>query len=115
MALALLCIAPVSAWAQNSNVDGEWVVELTLPLGDVMFTMVIDQKGGVLSGHMVNEIGQFDLNGAINRDQVQLKWSFPDGGKTLNVTFNGTVKNNGMSGIAKVANLGEGPMEVRRR
>ena len=80
-----------------------------------MFTMVIDQKGGVLSGHMVNEFGQFDLTGSINRDQVKLQWSFPDGGKLLNVTFNGKASANGMSGIAKIANLGEGPMEVRRK
>ena len=115
IAVVLALAVPLAVSAQNANVDGEWTVELTLPLGEQMFTMVIDQKGGVLSGHMVNEFGQFDLTGSINRDQVKLQWSFPDGGKLLNVTFNGKASANQMSGIAKIANLGEGPMEVRRK
>src|SRR5215471_654741 len=115
MIVGLVCALPLSSFAQNTNVEGEWLVELILPLGEQMFTMVIDQKGGVLSGHMVNEFGQFDLSGSINRDQVKLQWSFPDGGKLQNVTFNGKATRNEMSGIAKIANLGEGPMEVRRK
>ena len=81
--VGLVCAIPLSAFAQNANVDGEWIVELTLPLGDQTFTMFIDQKGSVLTGHMVNEFGQFDLTGSINRDQVKLQWSFPDGGKII--------------------------------
>src|SRR5215831_801140 len=100
--IGLVCAIPLATFAQNANVDGEWIVELTLPLGDQTFTMVIDQKGGVLTGHMVNEFGQFDLVGSINRDQVKLQWSFPDGGKLLDVTFNGKASRNSMSGVAKV-------------
>lgn len=113
--VALAVAIPLTVLAQNSKVDGEWAVELTLPLGEQSFTMVIDQKGSVLSGHMINEFGQFDLTGAIDRDQVKLQWSFPDGGKLLNVTFDGKVSRDTMSGRAKVGNLGEGPMEVRRK
>ena len=114
-ALTLISALPVPTFAQTASVDGEWTVELTLPMGDVTFTMVIEQKAGVLTGHMVNEIGQFDVTGAVNRDQVKIQWSFPDGGKTLNVTFNGKVTRNGMEGIAKIPNLGEGFMEARRK
>lgn len=113
--IGLLFTIPVALLAQNSRVDGEWAVELTLPLGDQSFTMVIDQKGSALSGHMVNEFGQFDLTGAVDHDQVKLQWSFYDGGKLLNVTFNGKVARDSMSGRAKIENLGEGPMEVRRK
>ena len=117
MLVAVLLFLSVSStvFAQNANVEGEWTVELTLPLGDQTFTMFIDQKGGAISGHMVNEFGQFDLTGSIARDQIKLQWSFPDGGKLLNVTFNGKASTNGMSGTAKIANLGEGPMEARRK
>jgi hypothetical protein len=115
LAAVFVCAAAFQAFAQNTKVDGEWLVELVLPLGEQTFTMLIDQKDGVLSGHMVNEFGQFDLSGSINRDQVKLQWSFPDGGKLQNVTFNGKVSGSTMSGTAKIANLGEGPMEVRRK
>ena len=113
--IGLFLVVPVAGLAQNPKVDGEYFVELTLPLGDQNFTMVIDQKGNALSGHMVNEFGQFDLTGALDRDQIKLEWSFPDGGKLLHVTFSGKLTRDGMTGRAKVENLGEGPMEVRRK
>ena len=113
--LCLLVVLPVAGLAQSPKVDGEYAVALTLPLGDQNFTMVIDQKGNALTGHMVNEFGQFDLTGAVDKDQIKLQWSFPDGGKLLNVTFTGKLTRDGMTGRAKVDSLGEGPMEVRRR
>jgi hypothetical protein len=113
--LYLLILVPVAGVGQSPKLDGEYAVELTLPLGDQNFTMVIDQKGNALTGHMVNEFGQFDLTGAVDRDQIKLQWSFPDGGRLLNVTFTGKLTRDGMTGRAKVESLGDGPMEVRRK
>jgi len=115
IAITLLTLFQSPVFAQTTNVAGEWAVELTLPMGDVAFTMVIEQKGEVLSGHMVNEIGQFDLKGSIRRDLVEIQWSFPDGGKVLDVTFNGKADRASMSGIARISKLGQGPMSAERR
>ncbi len=98
-----------------AKVDGEWAVTLTLPLGETWFNMFIVQKGSELTGYMINEVGQFDLKGTVTRDQVKFTWTFPDGGKLLDITFSGKVDRNSMSGYAKVGNVGEGPMTAQKK
>ena len=99
----------------TAKVDGEWAVTLTLPLGDTWFNMFIEQKGNDLTGYLINEVGQFDLKGTVTRDQVKFTWTFPDGGKLLDITFTGKVDRNSMSGLAKVGNVGEGTMTAQRK
>src|SRR5947209_14000788 len=95
----LVVAAPVHAQQQvvAAKVDGEWAVTLTLPLGETWFNMFIEQKGSQLSGYLVNEVGQFDLKGSANKDQVKFTWTFPDGGQLLDITFSGKVEKNAMS------------------
>jgi hypothetical protein len=112
--LMLIFLAPTLASAQT-NVEGEWLVDLTLPLGELNFTMVINQKGENLTGYMLNESGQYDLKGTVTRDQVKVEWSFPDGGHLVDVTFTGKVDRNAMSGSAKVGNVGVGAMSAQRK
>ncbi len=112
-ALLLLCVDPAAA--QAPKVDGDWFVELTLPLGEEWFNMFLDQKGDALSGHMVNDSGEFEVKGAVNRDQVKLEWSFPDGGNMLAITFTGKFDRSSMTGVAKVGNVGDGAMSAHRR
>src|SRR4029078_1457140 len=98
--VTILLVAP-SAPAQQPvpvKIDGEWAVTLTLPLGDTWVNMFIVQKGSDLTGYLINEVGKFDLKGTVNRDLVKFTWTFPDGGRLLDITFNGKVERNTMSG-----------------
>src|SRR5437879_5008198 len=108
LALALLVLSVQAQQPAAAKVDGEWAVTLTLPLGDTWFNMFIVQKGNDLSGYLINEVGQFDLKGSVTRDQVKFTWTFPDGGKLLDITFSGKIDRNSLSGFAKVGNVGEG-------
>ncbi len=99
----------------NANVGGEWFAQLTLPLGETNFTMFLVQKGGEVTGYMLNEVGQFDLKGSINRDQVKFDWEYPDGGGIVKISFSGKVDRNSISGVAKVGNVGEGAMSAQRK
>jgi len=112
-ALFLLCAGPVLG--QTIKVDGDWFVDLTLPLGEQSFNMFLVQKDNTLSGHMVNELGEFEVKGSVNRDQIKLEWTYPDGGHQLAITFNGKFDRNSMTGIAKVGDIGEGAMSAQRR
>ena len=117
-ALALLIAAlPAAAQPQAAAVklDGEWAVTLTLPLGDTWFNMFIVQKGSELTGYLINEVGQFDLKGTVTRDQVKFSWTFPDGGRLLDITFNGKVERNSLSGYARVGEVGQGTMTAQRK
>lgn len=97
------------------DVAGEWTVTLTLPLGEAGFTMLLVQKGEKLSGHMLSEMGQFELTGSVQRDLVRIEWSFPDGGKTVAVRFAGRARGNSISGAARVGDVGEGQMSAERK
>ena len=112
--LALFLLGPNPVMGQ-ADVSGEWSVSLTLPREEMGFTMMLVQKGEKLTGYMLSEIGQFMLEGAVNRDQVKISWSFPDGGKTLPVTFIGKAEGSSMSGTAKVGDVGQGPMSAQRK
>ena len=114
MILAVFLIASNLATGQT-NVAGEWAVSLTVPLGEVRFTMLLVQKGERLSGHMLNETGQFPLEGVITGDQLKFDWTVPDGGKLVTVTFTGKAAPTSISGTAKAGDLGEGPMYAERR
>ena len=105
----------VSMVYSQTNVDGEWTVYLTLPLGEAMFTMNVVQKGEKLSGYMLSDSGQFELEGAVSGDRIKVQWSFPDGGTPVTVIFNGQISGNRMSGTAKVGNVGEGSMTAQRK
>lgn len=99
----------------QANVAGPWAVTLAAPLGDEDFRIFIVQKGERLSGYMISERGQFDLEGRIEGNQVRLDWSLPDGGRLIPISFTGKVDRDFMSGSAKVGNLGESVMTAERR
>ena len=111
----LLILAALIPQQAGTSVEGEWAVTLTLPLGETWFNMYLAQKGNDLSGYVVNDVGQFEVKGTINRDQIKFQWTFPDGGKLLDIIFNGKVDKNSISGLAKVGNVGEGPLTALRK
>jgi hypothetical protein len=111
IALLVLLLFPVS----QSNVDGEWAATLTLPYGETFFTMMLVQKDKRVSGYILNETGQFDLNGTVERDEVTVEWSYPDGGKILLMTFKGKVTADSISGPTKIGNVATGTITARRK
>ena len=105
----------VSAQSTQLDVSGAWAVTLEAPRGDVDFRMWVVQKGSKLTGYMLSEVGQFDMEGSITGNQIKFNWSFPDGGQMVPISCQGKVEGNFISGSAKVGNLGEGPMNAERR
>lgn len=99
----------------QATVAGEWATSLVTPRGDMTFTLVIMQDGSKLSGRMSSEMGEFPLKGTVDGNRIRLEWSFPDGGKMLAVKFAGTVDKNSLSGLARLGDVGDGPMTAERR
>jgi hypothetical protein len=115
MKRTLIMVVALFLMQANVDVEGEWAATLTLPLGDTWFNMYLVQKGNQLSGYMINESGQFDVKGSISRDQIKIQWEYPDGGRVLTILFTGKVDRNTISGVAKVGDVGEGPMHAQRK
>jgi hypothetical protein len=110
VALAL-AIPPVFAQA---NVAGEWAVSFATPMGMMEFTMAVSQSGTKLTGHMMSDVGEFPLKGAVDGDQVTIDWTLNDNGKMVDITFKGKVEGDKMSGTAKLGTIGQGPFSAER-
>jgi hypothetical protein len=99
----------------HADVAGNWRVEfVTASQGEVGVNMTINQAGSKLTGHVVNEDGEFDLQGTIDGDQITVAWTVPEQGKPMQITMKGTVKGEFITGVARLGNVGEGSLEARR-
>jgi hypothetical protein len=113
--LALLALAgsSVSLLAQRS-VAGTWRVDFVTPLGQTFVNMTINQSGARLTGHAIDEFGEYPIDGRLADDQVTVVWQVPEDGKMLEITMKGKLEGNLITGTAKLGDVGEGPLTARR-
>lgn len=115
--LALVLVAmPLRAQAPAPpDVGGQWRVTFVTPAqGEVAVTMTINQTGSKLTGHVIDEYGEYDLQGRIADAEVTATWTVPEDGKMLDITMKGKLEGNAITGTAKLGNVGEGPLSARR-
>jgi hypothetical protein len=116
-AISVLLIAavlwPAMALAQI-DVAGEWNVTFTGPQGPAEYTMYVAQEGTRLTGRMTSPSGEFPLRGTVEASRFRIVWSLPDNGRMLEITFVGTVQDEMLTGTARIANAGEGPVSGER-
>jgi hypothetical protein len=108
----LLLAAPVLA--QEKSVEGIWRVEFVSPQGQVALNMTINQTGSKLTGRVTDEYGEWPIEGRITDSVVTVVWTVPEDGKLLDITMKGTLKDNVITGTAKLGDIGEGPLTARR-
>jgi hypothetical protein len=111
--LAAALLLPAMALAQI-DVAGEWNITFTGPQGPAEYTMYVTQEGTRLTGRMTSPSGEFPLRGAVEANGFRIVWSLPDNGRLLEITFVGTVQGEMLSGTARIANAGEGPVSGER-
>jgi len=111
--LAFLCML-LTASAAPADVAGNWRVEFVVPTGEMAVNMTINQNGTKLSGRVVNEDGEFPLEGSVADDQVTVSWVVPEQGSQLRITMKGTVEGEYISGTARLGDIGEGSLSARR-
>jgi hypothetical protein len=111
--LAALLFASVSVFA-HADVAGNWRVEFVVPTGEMGVNMTINQQGETLSGRVVNEDGEFPLTGKVSGDEVTLTWTVPEHGEPLEITMNGKIEGEYITGTARLGRVGEGSLSARR-
>jgi hypothetical protein len=97
-----------------ADVAGNWRVEFVVPNGEMAVTMTINQHGTELSGRVVNEDGEFPLEGSVTDDQVTVTWVVPEHGTQMPITMKGKVDGEYITGTARLGNVGEGSLSARR-
>jgi hypothetical protein len=109
----ILLLAAVSAFAQT-DVAGNWRVEFVVPTGERATNMTLNQKGTTLTGRVVNEDGEFPLEGKIVDDQITVEWTVPEQGEPMKIVVRGKVHGEEIEGTARLGNVGEGSLYARR-
>jgi hypothetical protein len=100
--------------AADGTAAGQWRVQFVVPSGTKAVNMIVNQRGTKLTGTVVDEYGEFPLDGWINGDQIVIVWSIPDEGKLVDITMKGKLDGDAITGVAQIGNLGEGPLTARR-
>ena len=107
-------LAAVSVAATTADVAGNWRVEFVIPSGEMGVNMTIYQSGATLTGRVVNEDGEFPLEGSVADDEVTVTWTVPDSGTPLQITMKGKIEGEYITGVARLGNVGEGSLQARR-
>jgi len=100
--------------AADGTAAGEWRVQFVVPSGTRAVNMIVNQSGTRLAGTVVDEYGEFPLDGRIRGDAITIVWSVPEDGKLIDITMTGKLEGDTITGVAKIGNLGEGPLTARR-
>jgi hypothetical protein len=114
LSLAFVVALLVTRAFAQTDMSGEWEISFTSPLGPQEFTMYIQQQGPRLAGRLTSEYGEFPLRGTADAANFTINWSMPDGGRELDITFNGKVEGDMMTGTAKLGNRGTGQLSGTR-
>jgi len=109
----LVCLLLTPAFAQT-DMSGEWAIQFQAPQGPQEFTMYVQQQGPRLTGRLTNEYGEFPLRGSIDDNTFTITWTMPDAGREVEITFNGKVEGDAMTGTAKLGNRGTGQLSGTR-
>lgn len=113
-AFAVFAAAGISARADDVKAGGEWRVTFVVPTGTKSVSMIVSQHSAHLTGTVVDEYGEFPLDGRLEGDQVKIVWSVPEDGKLIEITMKGKLQGDTITGTATIGTLGEGPLTARR-
>src|SRR5262249_43634543 len=97
-ACAVTALAGTLARADDVKASGEWRVTFVVPTGTKSVNMIINQSGTRLTGTVVDEYGEFPLDGRLQGNDVTVTWSIPDDGKLMDITMKGKVNGDTITG-----------------
>ena len=112
--VALVCCLAATVAAQAKGPAGMWRVQFVTPLGQRAVNMTINQSGTRLSGQVTDEFGEYPIRGEYAEGRVTVVWSVSEEGKLLEITMQGTLNGDEITGTARLGNVGEGTLLARR-
>jgi len=78
---------------------GEWDVQVTSDQGSISATMTLKQDGASFSGSLMSEFGRMTVrDGTVSGSSISFTGIMDMGGQSLEMTFNGTARENDVSG-----------------
>ncbi len=98
----------------NSDVTGQWRLDVVTDLGSGTATFVFRQAGGVLTGEYDGVFGPQSVTGTISGDKVAFSFIADAGGQKETIAYSGTVKGSSMSGDVALGDQGSGTFNGER-
>ena len=100
-----------------ADVAGDWALTVETDQGTTTPSVMLEQNGSELTGHYSSEtLGEAEVKGSVSGNDVVFSLSASVGGVDIEVTYTGTLQDDGtLSGQIDLGGLGGGTFTGRRR
>ena len=100
-----------------ADVAGDWALTVETDQGTTTPSVMLEQNGSELTGHYSSEtLGEAEVKGSVSGNDVVFSLSASVGGIDIEVTYTGTLQDDGtLSGQIDLGGLGGGTFTGRRR
>jgi hypothetical protein len=113
LAPAFVLTLAASAAAQG-RAAGRWDITVQAPQGATAFTLTLTQDSEKVSGQLTSPLGAMPVLGTLSDNNLALTGSLTTQGLPLQFSFNATLADEALSGVAKLGMLGDFPFTGRR-
>ncbi len=99
----------------ETDLSGQWDLEMKFAAGAANQTLALEQKGNSLNGTHYASFGPRDLNGTIYGPEILVRSAYSLQGVRINYTFTGTVNGDSMEGRVSMGEYGMADWKAKRR
>ena len=108
LVIALALLVSATAFAQATNVTGEWAFTVTTDQGAGNPVLTFKQDGEKLTGKYAGQLGAADLTGTVKGNAIHFTFTLDVQGQQAPVTYDGTVEKNSMKGKMDIGGMVNG-------
>ena len=108
----IFVLLPVALTAQD--VTGTWNMTFSTDGGDLPATLVLAQDGEAVTGELVSDQGTVEFEGTIMGNELKWVIEVDAGGQFIEISMDGTVEGDEMTGTADFGGYGGGSWSATR-
>ena len=111
--LAMLTLA-APAFAQATNVAGDWDVTIVSPQGPNTTRLSLKQDADKLDGMFKSPMGELPVKGTVTGSDVKITFTIDIQGQGLDIALNGKANGGTIAGTAVFGTFGEGEFTAKK-
>ena len=100
--------------AAQTNVAGEWTINIDTEQGAQSAELTLTQDGEKLMGTLVSEMGTLEFEGTIMGNELKWVMEVDAGGAFIEITMEGTLDGDEITGILDLGGYGGGDWTAKR-
>lgn len=115
VAVVFALLVSALAYAQATNVTGEWAFNVQTDQGGGTPTITFKQDGEKLTGKYAGQLGNADLTGTVKGSAIHFTFTLDVQGQQAPVTYDGTVEKNTMKGKMDIGGMVNGTFTATKK